>query len=280
MDPDSSVPASHPRFWVGTSGDNYAECKGSFYPEKISPKKKLPYYAERLPTVEINYTFYRMPTEHLLHGWSEITPAAFKFTLKAPRRIAHDARLRQCEDTTRAFCDAAGSLGDKLGVHLFQLPPSFKKDLDVLDQFLATLPPGARTAFEFRHVSWHAAEVFERLAARGVALYVADSERLTTPVEVTAPYAHFRLRDEGYGERRHRPLGRHDRGAHATVCAGLRLLQARREGQGQASARQLMTRLERSRLSDHPAGLTRRALPSVGLGRPECVEGRSRCENR
>ena len=157
MDPDSFVPASHPRFWVVTSGDNYAEWKGSFYPEKISPKKKLPCYAERLPTVEINYTFYRMPTEHLLHGWSEITPAAFKFALKAPRRIAHDARLRQCEDTTRAFCDAAGSLGDKLGVHLFQLPPSFKKDLDVLDQFLATLPPGARAAFEFRHVSWHAA---------------------------------------------------------------------------------------------------------------------------
>ena len=126
MDPDASAPASHPRFWVGTSGYNYAEWKGSFYPEKISSKKMLPYYAERLPTVEINYTFYRMPTEQLLQGWSEITPEAFKFTLKAPRRITHDARLRSCGDTTRAFCDAAGSLGHKLGVLLFQLPLSFK----------------------------------------------------------------------------------------------------------------------------------------------------------
>ena len=189
-----------PRYWVGTSGYNYAEWKGSFYPDKISSKKMLPYYAERLPTVEINYTFYRMPTEQLLHGWAEITPPGFKFTLKAPRRITHDARLRECEETTRAFCDAAGSLGDKLAVLLFQLPPSLKKDLGTLDTFLETLPPGARAAFEFRHASWHDAGVFERLARSGMALCVADSERLKTPVEITASYAYFRLRDQGYGK--------------------------------------------------------------------------------
>ena len=199
-DSDLRTAATRPRFWVGTSGYNYVEWKGSFYPEKISSKRMLPYYAERLSPVEINYTFYRMPTERLLLGWSEVTPAAFKFTLKAPRRITHDARLRQCEETTRIFCETAGSLGSKLAVLLFQLPPSFKKDLDVLDRFLATLPPGARAAFEFRHASWHAPEVFRRLADRGLALCVADSERLTTPVEVTAPYAYFRLRDEAYGD--------------------------------------------------------------------------------
>jgi len=190
--------AAGPRYWVGTSGYNYNEWKGSFYPEKISSKKMLPYYAERLPTVEINYTFYRMPTERLLQGWADITPAGFRFTLKAPRRITHDARLRRCEDLTRTFCDAAGTLGEKLAVLLFQLPPSFKRDLGVLDEFLETLPPGARAAFEFRHASWHDPEVFERLTRAGLALCVADSDRMTTPVEVTASYGYFRLRDEGY----------------------------------------------------------------------------------
>ena len=188
-----------PRYWVGTSGYNYNEWKGSFYPEKLSSKKMLPYYAERLSTVEINYTFYRMPTERLLQGWSDVTPAGFTFTLKAPRRITHDARLRDCEDLTRAFCTAAGTLAGKLAVLLFQLPPSFKRDLAVLDRFVSTLPPGARAAFEFRHASWHDAEVLARLREAGVALCVADSERMTTPVEVTARHAYFRLRDEGYG---------------------------------------------------------------------------------
>ena len=186
------------RILVGTSGYNYNEWKGSFYPDRISSKKMLPYYAERLPTVEINYTFYRMPTERLLSGWSEATPDHFRFTLKAPRRITHDARLRGCEEATGAFCEAAATLGSKLGVLLFQLPPSFRKDLAIFDAFLDTLPPGARVAFEFRHVSWHDADILDRLRERGLALCVADSERMSTPVEVTAPYAYFRLRDEGY----------------------------------------------------------------------------------
>ena len=133
---------SAPRFWVGTSGYNYAEWKGTFYPEKFSSKKMLPYYADRLPTVEINYTFYRMPTEKLLEGWSAVTPDSFRFTLKAPRRITHDARLTDCADMTGSFCDTAGALGSKLATLLFQLPPSFKKDLGVLDRFLTSLRPG------------------------------------------------------------------------------------------------------------------------------------------
>ena len=114
--------------------------------------------------------------------------------------LTHDARLKDCVELTQAFCDAAGSLGRKLAALLFQLPPSFKKDIGVLDRFLSSLRPGARAAFEFRHVSWHDAEVYDCLRGRGQALCVADSERLTTPVEVTARHAYFRLRDEGYGD--------------------------------------------------------------------------------
>ena len=186
------------RVLVGTSGYNYPEWRGSFYPEKFSTDKMLAYYAERFSTVEINYTFYRMPTEKLLAGWAAGTPDAFTFTLKAPRRITHDTRLQRCEDTLQAFCRTAATLGSKLGVLLFQLPPNFKKNADVLKAFLALLPDGMRAAFEFRHASWLDDEVFDALRQRGVALCVADSEKMTTPVLATADYAYFRLRDEGY----------------------------------------------------------------------------------
>src|SRR5688572_23105272 len=186
------------RLLVGTSGYNYPEWRGSFYPEKFSTDKMLPYYAERFPTVEINYTFYRMPTEKLLAGWAAATPDTFTFTLKAPRRITHDAKLRQCEDTLAAFCRTAATLGSKLGVLLFQLPPGYKKDVSVLRDFVNLLPEGTRAAFEFRHPSWFDAETFDTLRARNTALCIADSEKLSTPVEITADYAYFRLRDEGY----------------------------------------------------------------------------------
>ncbi|MGE3178314.1 MAG: DUF72 domain-containing protein [Vicinamibacterales bacterium] len=184
--------------WIGTSGYNYPEWKGSFYPPDLPATKMLPYYAARFPTVEINYTFYRMPTEKLLAGWAAQTPSPYKLTLKAPRRITHDSRLRNCGDLVRGFCGAAGSLGAKLGALLFQLPPSAKKDLALFDAFLADLPPRVCGAFEFRHASWHDEEVFARLEARGLAVCVADSEKMSTPVRVTADYAYFRLRDEGY----------------------------------------------------------------------------------
>jgi uncharacterized protein YecE (DUF72 family) len=183
---------------VGTSGYNYPEWRGTFYPEKFSTDKMLAFYAERFPTVEINYTFYQMPTEKLLQGWSDGTPDRFTFTLKAPRRITHDAKLQRCDDTLQAFCRAAQTLGPKLGVLLFQLPPNFKKEAGVLRAFLELLPEGTRAAFEFRHASWLDAEVFETLRARNIALCIADSEKMSTPVEVTADYAYFRLRDEGY----------------------------------------------------------------------------------
>jgi uncharacterized protein YecE (DUF72 family) len=184
--------------WVGTSGYNYPEWKGSFYPEKLPAARMLPYYAERFDTVEVNYTFYRMPNEKILAGWSSQTPANFRLTLKAPKRITHDARLRDCQEPLNRFLDVAGTLGQKLGAILFQLPPFFKKDLDVLDGFIAMLPADLCATFEFRHASWHDPEVFARLKARNLALRIADSEKASTPLELTADYAYFRLRDEGY----------------------------------------------------------------------------------
>ena len=184
--------------WIGTSGYNYPEWKGSFYPADLPATRMLPFYAARFPTVEINYTFYRMPTEKLVAGWAAQTPSPFKLTLKAPRRITHDSRLKNCGELVNAFCQVAGTLEAKLGALLFQLPPTAKKDLALFDVFLAELPPNVTAAFEFRHPSWLDADVFERLARRNLALCVADSEKLSTPVRVTADYAYFRLRDEGY----------------------------------------------------------------------------------
>jgi uncharacterized protein YecE (DUF72 family) len=184
--------------WIGTSGYNYPEWKGSFYPANLPAAKMLPFYAARFSTVEINYTFYRMPNEKIVSGWAAQTPSPYKLTLKAPRRITHDSRLRNCGELVRTFCGVAGTLGDKLGALLFQLPPSAKKDVALLDAFLEDLPPNVRAAFEFRHASWFDDQVFDRLAAHNLALCVADSDRMSTPVRVTAEYAYFRLRDEGY----------------------------------------------------------------------------------
>jgi uncharacterized protein YecE (DUF72 family) len=186
------------RVWVGTSGYNYPEWKGSFYPEKFPAAKMLSYYAERFTTVEINYTFYRIPNAKILAGWDGETPPGFRLTLKAPKRITHIAKLRDCAELVEYFLKTAATLGPKLGALLFQLPPYFRKDLTVLDEFLRLLTPGIQAAFEFRHASWMDAEVFARLRAANVALCVADSEKFTTPVEITAQYGYFRLRDEGY----------------------------------------------------------------------------------
>lgn len=184
--------------WIGTSGYNYPEWKGSFYPADLPAAKMLPYYAARFPTVEINYTFYRMPNEKLVSGWAAQTPDPYRLTLKAPRRITHDNRLKNSGDLVQTLCRVAAALGPKLGTLLFQLPPNLKKDLVVFDDFLATLPPRVCAAFEFRNPSWFDDDVFERLQARNLALCVSDSEKLSAPVKVTADYAYFRLRDEGY----------------------------------------------------------------------------------
>ena len=187
---------------VGTSGYNYPEWKGAFYPADLPAKKMLPYYAGKFPTVEINYTFYRMPTPKLIAGWREQVPPSFRFTLKAPKRITHDKRLRPADvgESLHGFITAASELGPQMAALLFQLPPNFKKDLPLLNEFLSLLPPKTTAAFEFRNPSWLEDDVYDALKARNVALCIADSETRETPMVATADYAYLRLRDEGYDD--------------------------------------------------------------------------------
>ena len=183
---------------IGTSGYNYPEWKGSFYPESLPASRMLGYYAERFSTVEINYTFYRMPTEKVVAGWVAGTPEAFLFGLKAPQRITHVARLRDCADALSRFCDVAQGLGDRQAPFLFQLPPNFKIDLPRFEAFIALLPAETRAAFEFRHPSWLNDGVIQALRRHNLAWCVADTGKSEASVVITADYAYFRLRDEGY----------------------------------------------------------------------------------
>jgi uncharacterized protein YecE (DUF72 family) len=186
------------RVRVGTSGYNYPEWKGTFYPADIKAARMLPYYAERFSTVEINATFYRMPTPATVEGWASAVPDAFTFVLKAPQRITHFARLANVDDAVRFFCDAARGLGPRLGPLFFQLPPSFRKDAARLADLLVRLPPDLRVAFEFRHASWFADDVYECLRARNAALCVADTEEGSTPAVATADWGYLRLRAVDY----------------------------------------------------------------------------------
>lgn len=184
--------------WVGTSGFQYKEWKGTFYPETLSLAKMLPYYAERFPTTEINYSFRRIPSEKTLTNWSALTPPKFRFGLKAPQEITHFRKLRDCSEVLERFADALKTLGDKLGPVLFQLPPVLKQDHVLLKDFLATIPSGLCSAFEFRHDSWLNDDTFAVLKSRNAALCIADTEELSTPAIATADFGYFRLRRLDY----------------------------------------------------------------------------------
>ena len=184
--------------YVGTSGYNYPEWRGTFYPEGFPAKGMFGFYIERFHTVEINATFYRMPTPKTTAGWLEQAPPGFRYALKAPRQITHLKRLKDCADSLQFFCDSARVLGAHLGTLLFQLPPNFKADVARLETFLAVLPTDLRAAFEFRHESWLTPEVYELMRQHDVALCIADFGDKTTPLEATARFGYLRLRDEGY----------------------------------------------------------------------------------
>jgi uncharacterized protein YecE (DUF72 family) len=160
----------------------------------------LEFYAERLGTVEINNTFYRMPKAEILRGWAAATPAGFRFAPKAPQQITHRQKLVGSADSVAFFLAAIEALGDKLGPSLFQLPPFLRKDLPRLTDFLAQIPAGARAAFEFRHASWFSDDVYEALRAHGAALCLADAEDLSTPVVATAGWGYLRLRRTDYDD--------------------------------------------------------------------------------
>ena len=181
------------RIRAGTSGWSYKEWKGHFYPEKLAAKDMLRYYAERFPTVEVNNTFYRMPNLTTLEGWAAEVPEDFSFVLKASKRITHDRRLKDVQDSVEYLLRTAGTLGSKLGPFLVQLPPNMKKDVPRLRDFLALMT--ARAAFEFRHASWHDDEVYDALRERGAAWCVADTgEPGDPPFVSTADWGYLRLR--------------------------------------------------------------------------------------
>jgi uncharacterized protein YecE (DUF72 family) len=183
--------------WIGTSGFQYSEWKGNFYPEDLPASKMLPFYAARFSTTEINYTFHRIPSPKTIGNWEQLTPENFRFALKAPQKITHFAKLRDCANTLEYFCKVISGLRERLGPVLFQLPPNFKKDADVLSSFLRELP-SMRAAFEFRHDSWFDDAIFGLLKSRNIALCIADTEKLATPAVATADYGYLRLRREDY----------------------------------------------------------------------------------
>ena len=185
---------------IGASGFSYKEWLGRFYPPKTAGSKMLAYYAARLPTVEINYTFRAMPRRSMLEGWVGKTPVNFRFALKAPQRITHFARLRVAAETLDYFLDTAQALGPRLGPVLFQLPPDLQRDDSLLADFIAQLGRRVQAAFEFRHTSWFAAAVLETMRAGGAALCIAESDKLAAPIEATAPHVYLRLRKETYDD--------------------------------------------------------------------------------
>ncbi len=189
------------RYFVGTSGFSYKEWKGTFYPEKLAQKKMLSYYAERLSTVEINSTFYRMPKSSVLESWAAEVPEGFRFVLKASQRITHHKRLRDVEETADYLFSTAATLAEHLGPILVQLPPNFKKDLPRLEAFVDLIPPETQTAFEFRHESWFDEQVYSCLRKKSCVLCVADVDGAEAPELVsTASWGYVRLRGQSYSQ--------------------------------------------------------------------------------
>src|SRR5712692_4912306 len=191
------------RLSAGASGYSFKEWKGSFYPESMKPDGMLAWYAERLPTVEINNTFYQMPKVTVLENWAKSTPEGFRFAIKASRRITHMARLKAdtAADSVAYLYKNLSVLGAKRGPVLFQLPPFMKKDLPRLSEFLRLLPEAHGAAFEFRNDSWFADDVYDALKGAGAALCLSEREdNAPPPLVETAPWGYVRLRLETYSD--------------------------------------------------------------------------------
>src|ERR1700737_1388488 len=188
------------QLFVGTSGYSYKEWKGSFYPEKLPDREMLSFYAGQFKTVEINHSFYRMPTENLLLQWAKSVPEGFKFALKANQQITHIKRLRNCQDVLKRFLEVASVLsdGDHVGPILVKLPPNFNFDHPLLEDFVALRPPGFAFAFEVRHPSWYTEETYAVLRQHQTALCLSETEKQTPPDVLTAGFTYARLRLENY----------------------------------------------------------------------------------
>ena len=187
------------KLWVGTSGYSYKPWVGNFYPERLVAKEMLRFYASRLPAVEINNTFYRLPKESVLQSWAEQVSDEFRFVLKAPQRITHMKRLKDAAAEVEYLFRVAAVMGPKVGAMLFQLPPNLRKDIERLKTFLSLLPSNIAVAFEFRHPSWFDDEVFTCLRERDSSLCMAETgESESSALISTATWGYIRLRRPDY----------------------------------------------------------------------------------
>jgi uncharacterized protein YecE (DUF72 family) len=184
--------------WLGTSGFSYKEWRPIFYPAELSDKQFLQYYATQFNSVEIDYTFYRMPTAKTIDSWRNATQQNFRFCLKASQQITHRERLKVPSDALEYLLSVVTGLDRQLGLILYQLPPFFKRDIPKLEMFLAVLPRGMHASFEFRHDSWFVDEVYRLLEKYGVGLCIHDADEKTTPLKTTAPFTYVRLRRSEY----------------------------------------------------------------------------------
>ncbi|MCZ6887081.1 MAG: DUF72 domain-containing protein [Gammaproteobacteria bacterium] len=222
--------------WLaGTSGYSYKEWKGIFYPEDLASDAMLSFYATRLPAVEINNTFYRMPRRHVLEGWHDAVPGSFRFVIKASRRITHHARLNDVEEPAAYLAEAVSTLEDKLGCVLFQLPPYLRKSAERLDKFLTFWPKELPAAVEFRHDSWFDQEIADILHKHGASICVSEDGKLPLPEFFsTTDWVYFRLRKPGYDKRALATWLK--RGSDAGVESGFAFFKHEDEGAGPALA--------------------------------------------
>ena len=187
--------------YVGTSGYSYKEWRGSFYPERLSPKEMLSYYAERFKAVELNNTFYRLPQPEMVESWKAQVPGDFRFTMKASQGITHFRRLKDATGATRLMLEKVAAFEDRLGAVLFRMPEDFKKDLARLETFLKALPADTPTVFEFRHESWFEDEVLGLLRSHKRVLCVSDRDEMPMDhIDKTADWGYVRLRRVKYSD--------------------------------------------------------------------------------
>jgi uncharacterized protein YecE (DUF72 family) len=189
------------RLLVGTSGFSYASWRGSFYPRGLKPSEMLSYYAARLPTVEVNTTFYRTQPDEVVAGWVQSVPAGFRFAMKAHRRITHNRRMPNLEEAVRILKLEADGFGELLGPVLFQFPPTAPHDPDRIERITTLLPGYWRLAFQFRHRSWHTEAVAEQLEAMGAAFVHGDGEPEPGPLG-RGGFIYLRLRRDSYSPQR------------------------------------------------------------------------------
>lgn len=191
----------HGEIYAGCSGWAYSSWKPEFYPTSVPAKKLLAYYATQLNSVEVNYTFRSLPSASTVKAWLDATGSDFRFSFKAPQRITHILRLKNCRDALDQFARALEPVieAKRMGIILFQLPPNMKVDVERLNTFLEDAKHlNLRSAFEFRHESWFCPETYSALRARSAALCIAESDELTTPEEHTAPFSCYRFRKSEY----------------------------------------------------------------------------------